>query len=287
MTIGVYDGVHRGHQRVIADLRAAASERGLFTTVVTFRRHPAAVLAPDRVPPQLTTLQRRLELFASFGVEQVALLEFDEEFRSRSAESFVTDILVGALDTRFVAVGREFRFGYRQSGDVSLLEKLGAELGFAVVPVALLGDSAPISATRIREVLSRGDVAGAAQLLGRPFEVCGTVVRGDGRGRAIGVPTANLALPPQQALPASGVYAVTVGRGEDRFPAVVNVGVRPTFGGSATVVEAHLLDADVELYGTELCVEFVSRIREERRFDGIDELVDQIHRDIAAARTML
>ncbi len=286
-TIGVYDGVHRGHQRVIADLGRRAAAEDLLLTVVTFRRHPAVVLAPDRVPPQITTLAQRLELLAGLDVDQVAILDFDETLRHQAPGDFVAQVLVAGLASAVVSVGADFRFGYRQSGDVAVLAQLGAVHGFEVVPVALVGESEPFSATRIRDALTRGDLNTAEALLGRSFELRGTVVAGDGRGRAIGVPTANLRLAPHQALPAHGVYAVRAGIGRPDRPAVANVGIRPTFNGSTTVVEVHLLDTDVDLYGVELHVEFVARIRDEQRFAGIDELVGQIRQDVSTARMLL
>ncbi len=286
-TIGVYDGVHRGHRRVITDLGRRAAAEDLLLTVVTFRQHPAVVLAPGRVPPQLTTLAQRLELLAALGVDQVAILDFDETLRHLTPEDFVARVLVGGLASVVVSVGVDFHFGYRQSGDVAVLTRLGAVHGFDVVPVALVGESEPYSATRVRDALTQGDLTTAEALLGRPFEIRGTVVAGDGRGRAIGVPTANLRLAPFQAVPAHGVYAVRAGIGRPELPAVANVGTRPTFDGSATVVEVHLLDSDVDLYGVELHVEFVARIREEHKFAGIDELVSQIGRDVSHARVLL
>lgn len=287
VTIGVYDGVHSGHQQLIARLSQAAAARDLLATVVTFRQHPAEVLAPDRVPPQLTTIAQRLRLFRELGVAQVAMLDFNEELRMRSPESFVEDVLVRGLEVRYVSVGEGFRFGRGQSGDVSLLVELGDRHGFEVEPLALAGESAPFSATAIRQALAAGDLDAVNFQLGRRFEVCGDVTAGDGRGRTIGVPTANLELVPNQALPAYGVYAVTAHVDERSHPAVANVGVRPTFDGSVTVLEAHLLDIDIDLYGRSICLEFVERIREERRFDGVEELVTQIRSDIATARTVL
>lgn len=288
VTIGVYDGVHLGHQHVIGRLGQAADRRDLDVTVVTFRQHPAAVLAPERLPPQLTTLDQRLDLFAQLGVDQVALLDFDEELRMQPPERFVEQVLVEGVGARYVSVGRGFRFGHAQAGDIDLLAELGRSAGFEVDSVELIGAGAPFSATRIRQALAAGDLATAEQQLGRRFAVCGTVTRGDGRGRTIGVPTANLDLAEHQALPQNGVYAVVTETDDGSHPAVANIGVRPTFGGAASpLLEVHLLDVELDLYGRTLCVEFVSRIRDERRFDGVDQLIDQIGADIATARAML
>lgn len=288
VTIGVYDGVHRGHRHVIGRLGERAERDGMDLTVVTFRTHPATLLAPDRVPPQLTTLAQRLEQFASLGVEWVALLDFDERLRRLSPEAFVGDVLVDALGVGLVSVGEDFRFGYRQQGDVALLTELGRRDGFAVDPVRLVGESEPFGATQIRAALAAGDIESVNHALGRPFQVRGTVVRGDGRGRSIGFPTANLRLAPHQALPKRGVYAVRAGVGGADWAAVANIGVRPTFdGGGTEIVEVHLLDRDVDLYDQELQVDFIFRIRSERKFAGVDELVEQIAQDAEVAAEVL
>lgn len=287
ITVGVYDGVHVGHQALIRSLGARTATADLDLVVVTFRRHPATVLAPQRVPLQLTTLEQKLDRFEALGVDTVGVLDFDERVRRLSAEAFVGEVLVASLHAAVVSVGTDFRFGYRQQGDIEALEALGLRHGFEVAPVELVGADEPVSATSIREVLANGDVAAAAEMLGRPFELRGVVVAGDGRGRSIGVPTANLALAPHQAIPRHGVYAVRVGVAGVEYPGVANVGVRPTFDGHHEVVEVHLLGVELDLYGTELAVAFVSRIRDERRFSGVDELVGQIGRDVAAAADLL
>jgi riboflavin kinase/FMN adenylyltransferase len=298
VTIGVYDGVHRGHRTVIAALGRDAVERDLALTVVTFRTHPAAVLAPDRVPRRLTTLSQQLELFDELGVDQVAILDFDDALRHLPAEAFVTEVLVDALAAAVVSVGEDFRFGYRQQGDCALLARMGAAHGFQLAPVAIVGDGeGAFTASDVRDALADGDLGAAGRILGRRFAVRGVVVRGDGRGRAIGFPTANLRLDEAQALPSRGVYAVWVRVGDGVLPGVANIGVRPTFDGTVEVLEAHLLDlADrpegegsegIDLYDQEVDVEFVSRIRDEQRFDGVESLVAQIGADVAEARARL
>ena len=298
VTIGVYDGVHRGHRHVLLGVVSHAAEHQLIATVVTFRRHPTTLLAPDRVPPQLTTVPQRLEQFAALGIELVAILDFDERLRGLGPEAFVADVLVAGLRVGAISVGEDFRFGYRQQGDVALLRRLGERHGFDVLPQPLQAERGrSFSATEARAAVASGDVAHAARILGRPFQIRATVVAGDGRGRGIGFPTANLALGPHQAVPRHGVYAVRVrigdGAGDDgRFDGpvldgVVNVGVRPTFDGVAEVVEAHLFDVDLDLYGRTLSVDFIARIRDERRFEGIDALVAQITADAAEARRLL
>jgi len=286
-TIGVYDGVHLGHRHVITRLGESAARNGMDLTVVTFRNHPATLLSPERVPPQLSTLAQRLEQFAALGVDVVGLLDFDERLRRLPPEVFVADVLVAALDVGLVSVGEDFRFGYRQQGDVTMLAEMGSRLGFEVDAVPLVGNSVPFGATQIRRTLAAGDLEAVNHALGRPFQLRGVVVRGDGRGRSIGFPTANLRLAPHQALPGRGVYAVRTGVRAATWPAVANVGVRPTFDGVTETVEVHVLDRTVDLYDRELQVDFIFWIRSERRFAGVDELVTQITQDAELAAEVL
>lgn len=286
VAIGVFDGVHRGHQEVMADLTEHAHREGLVPVALTFDPHPLEFLAPDGAPDLLTTVEQRHALLAAIGVEIVGVLPF-LEIRDLDPRAFVTEILVLRLRARTIAVGENFRFGRDRGGDPGLLTSLGREHGFSVRIVEMVGDGGPdgvISSTRIRELLAAGDVATAAVLLGRPFELVGPVIHGDARGRLIGFPTANFHIPDRMAVPANGVYAAWVTRGRDRHPAVVNIGVRPTFGVSTRTIEAHLLDFEGDLYGEILSIGFVQRIREERRFEGVEALVAQIaaDRDIAA-----
>ena len=291
VTVGVYDGVHRGHRALITALGTRAAERDLRLTVVTFRNHPATVLSPDDVPPRLTTIDQQLELFADTGVDLVAVLDFDEALRNLPAEAFVTEVLVDGLAAALVSVGADFRFGRDQLGDGDVLAAMGARHGFEVQPFGLVGDAdGPYRASGVRAALAAGDLGEAGRILGRRFAVRGTVVRGEGRGASIGFPTANLGLAEGQALPKLGVYAVRVRLGDGVLDGVANVGVRPTFGGGGEVVEVHVLDTPaggLDLYDRVVDVEFVSRIRDERRFDGVDELVAQIGRDADEARTRL
>ena len=289
VSIGVYDGVHRGHRHVLERLRNRAVEfGGLESAVVTFDPHPLAVIDPGSAPRMLTTVEHRIELLGDAGVDLVAVLEFVAPIRDLSPASFAERVIDRALSARVVVVGEDFRFGKDRTGHVGLLREIGSEHGFETEIVPLVGGAGPVSSTEIRRMVAAGDVAAAAEALGRPHEVRGRVVPGDGRGRTIGVPTANLAVPDGLAMPGSGVYAVLAGvAGEARAPGVANVGVRPTFGGGAETVEVHLLDLDRDLYGHELRVAFVERIRDERRFPGVDELVSQIGRDIDRARRLL
>jgi riboflavin kinase/FMN adenylyltransferase len=286
VTIGVYDGVHRGHRAVLESLVHRTD--GYPVAVVSFADHPLRVLDPERAPGLITTLEQRLEELADAGVAVTALLDFDEIMRATSAEDFVRHVLVDGLHARLVAVGSDFRFGHQRLGDVDLLRRMGGELGFDVLALDLAqADGVPVSSTQIRRLIVAGDMEAAGDLLGRRFSLRGRVVAGDGRGGAIGYHTANLELAPTQVLPARGVYAAWVRTPQDTHPAVVNVGVRPTFGGHEQVVEAHLLDFDGDLYSDTIEIGFITHLRDEQRFADVDELAAQIGRDVAAARDVL
>jgi riboflavin kinase/FMN adenylyltransferase len=288
VAIGNFDGVHRGHQTLVTAAVARARECGGTAVVLTFDPHPARVLAPERAPGSLTTLGQKAELLAGLGADVLAVLPFDEALARLAPAEFVRAVLAGSLRARRVFVGVGFRFGHRQSGDVAALAALGGGHGFMLEAIApVLEGGEPISSSRVRDALARGDVEGARALLGRAYFIDGLVVAGDRRGRTIGVPTANLASE-NEVVPARGVYAARCRVATDRsHAAVVNVGERPTFGGAATTIEAHLLDFDGELYGSSLRLTFEHRLREERRFPGVEALVTQIGHDIARARTLL
>ena len=288
ITIGVFDGVHRGHQAVLSDVAERAEDLGGMEQVaLTFDVHPLAVIRPSQAPRMLTTVTQRIEMLDSLGMDQVGVLPFSE-IRSSSPDGFVSKVLSGAFNARLVAVGTDFRYGAERAGDLPMLRRAGLGYGFEVDAIELLEeDTGPISSTTIRSMLATGDVVEAAELLGRPYELRGEVIKGDQRGRTIGFPTANLVFGQSTALPANGVYAVraeVLGAARD---AVCNVGVRPTFGGEDVVVEAHVLDFDGDLYGSELKVWFIDRIRDEQKFDGPDALVAQIGADAGTARRLL
>ena len=291
VTIGNFDGVHRGHQTLVAASVEEARRSGGTACALTFDPHPARVLDAARAGPALTTLEQKAELMAALGLDALVVVPFDAPRAGQDAESFVREVLAGALHARTVVVGTAFRFGHGRAGDAALLSSIGAALGFRVLPVPPVEhDGQPISSTRIRRVLADGQVDEAAALLGRWFFVDGTVDRGEGRGRTIGIPTANLDVI-NEALPARGVYAgwcrLLGAEGAPRWPAVVNVGQRPTFAGRHVTVEAHLLDRDQDLYGRHMRLEFAVRLRDERAFDGAEALVAQIRRDIEASRRLL
>jgi riboflavin kinase/FMN adenylyltransferase len=288
VTIGVYDGVHRGHLHLLGLLVERAAGMGLPTGLVTFDRHPLTVIAPERAPLLLTSLNRKIELFQDARIDVTGVLPFANGVRGMTAGEFATTVLAGAFRARLVMVGEDFKFGKDRGGDADLLASLGAEHGFEVQIIPLVGDEQPISSTRIRALIAAGDVAGAAQMLGRPLELRGRVVRGAGRGSRIGIPTANLEVAAGRAIPGRGVYAVRVGpRGAVVADGVLNIGVRPTFGSSDQVIEVHVIDGGDDLYGEVLRVHLYGRIRPERQFSGPDELVAQIQTDIAAARRIL
>jgi riboflavin kinase/FMN adenylyltransferase len=288
VTIGNFDGVHRGHQALVSAAVAQARAVGGLAVVLTFDPHPARLLSPQRAPASLTTRAQKEELLAGLGVDRLAVLPFDTEMARRSPEAFARDVLAGAIGARHVVVGESFRFGHRREGDVRLLVALGDRLSFgtrAVPPV--LEEGVPVSSSRIRDALARGEVRAARGLLGRAYYVDARVVRGDGRGRRIGVPTANLE-PENEILPAWGVYTARCRvEGEEWRPAVVNLGERPTFGGGPVALEAHLLDFDGDLYGARVRLAFHERLRGEQRFDGPERLVARILQDVAEARALL
>jgi len=299
VTIGAYDGVHLGHVAVLRLVRDLAAARGLEAVCLTFDRHPAEVVRPGTAPKLLTTLEQKLELLDATGfVDTSCVLTFDEARSREPAEEFVRDVLVNGLGSCLVVVGADFHFGYRRHGNVKLLEQMGGELGFETLGLGLVpvdGDATGMaySSTRIRDLLGEGDVAGAARLLGkppRPHEVRGTVAPGDRRGRELGFPTANVAVPDRICLPADGIYAGTFvdGSGAEHGCAI-SLGRRPTFYEHADVslLEANVFDFDGDLYGQAVKVRFVDRIRGEERFDSVEALVEQMGRDVETARAVL
>ncbi|NNC91381.1 MAG: bifunctional riboflavin kinase/FAD synthetase [Acidimicrobiia bacterium] len=289
VSVGVFDGVHLGHRQMLQELfDDTAALADIPIGAITFDRHPLATIAPERAPALLTTPEERLELFEEAGLDFAAVLTFDDRMRSLSPEGFVETVLASGLGARLVVVGDGFRFGLNAGGDVDELRRLGDHFGFAVRGVELLETGGgPISSTLIRQALRDGDVVGAAGLLGRRFARTGRVVAGDHRGTGIGFPTANLEIPEGLAVPARGVYAAVAVLENARMPAVANVGVRPTFDGVREVVEAHLLDFSGDLYGRDLTLEFVERLRPEQRFGSVTDLAEQIGKDVASARIRL
>ncbi len=294
VTIGAYDGVHRGHRAVISEMHRMAAEIGARTAVVTFDPHPAMVVRPASAPRLLTDLDQKLELLAETGVDHTLVVSFDDARAEESPADFVRSVLVDCLRARAVVVGEDFHFGRDRSGSVETLRAMGPEDGFKVFGLPLVqhhdDGGGIISSTAIRRALAEGDVATARRMLGRPVEVRGVVTPGDRRGRTIGFPTANLPTPPELALPADGVYACWYTRPDgSRTPAAVNVGRRPTFsdGAAHSLVEAHLIGFRGDLYDERGRIQFIERLRGERRFDGVDELKAQLAQDVAEAAELL
>ena len=285
VTVGVFDGVHLGHQAALRRLKELSGGRP--TVVATFDPHPAVVLAPEHAPRLLTTPEQRVRVFETLGLGAVAFLAFDDEMRAMRAERFIADVLVGALGAEVIVVGSDFQFGFERAGDVAMLERSAATHGYEFEAVELFGEGEPISSTAIRKLLSAGKLDAAQRLLGRPYAVEGVVVSGAGRGAALGFSTANLGLDLNQYLPQRGVYAAFVTLQGRRFPGVCNVGVRPTFGESAEVIEVHLLGFEGDISGETVEIEFNRRIRDEKTFAGPGDLAAQVRRDIDRAAEIL
>jgi riboflavin kinase/FMN adenylyltransferase len=293
VTIGVFDGVHLGHQRIVARAAELAHARGLRSVIITFDPHPDEVVRPGTHPPLLSSPKRRADLLSGLGADAVIVLPFTLELSRMSPDEFVQSILVERLHAAIVIVGENFRFGHRARGDVALLKELGEKYDFTAEGVPLVADGETISSTVIRERLAQGDVEAAAESLGRPHRVEGVVVRGHQRGRALGFPTANLESLPFTAIPADGVYAGWLVCDSDRYPgfrwpAAISIGTNPTFEGEERTVEAYALDRDdLDLYGEHMAVDFVARIRDTLRFDSIDALVAEMRHDVDRARQII
>lgn len=288
VTIGVFDGVHRGHQRIVSRALARAAELRLPAVGITFDPLPEAVLRPGSAPPLLTTLDRRLELLGALGLDGIYVVDFTHEFSQQSPEQFVQSVLVERLRAVDVVVGENFRFGRRAAGDIALLRELGSVAGFMVDPVSLVhpdGIDAPaFSSTWIRARLAAGAVEAAAEALGRPHRLEGVVVHGDHRGRELGYPTANLDVPPSLAVPADGVYAGWL----DDMPAAISIGTNPTFDGTSRRVEAYAIDkVGLDLYGRAMRLDFAARLRGMVTFDGVEPLLKQMANDVVECRAVL
>ncbi|EOM77067.1 bifunctional riboflavin kinase/FAD synthetase [Rhodococcus rhodnii] len=305
LTIGVFDGVHRGHEQLVRRAVEAGRRRGLPTVLMTFDPHPMEVVRPGTHPPQLTTLARRAELVEELGVDVFCVMPFTPDFMKLTPEAYAHQILVERLHVTEVVVGENFTFGKKALGTVPMLREFGARFGFTVDGVNLVSEHSALSAqdvtfssTYIRACVDAGDVRAAAEALGRPHRVEGVVVHGDGRGRDLGYPTANVAPPMHAAIPADGVYATwftVLGPGAEigtvvpgrRYAAAVSVGTNPTFSGRARTVEAYVLDHEADLYGQHVAVDFVERLRGMEKFDSVDALVEEMGRDATRTRELL
>ena len=293
-TIGVFDGVHRGHQRIVARAEQIARSRHLPVVVITFDPHPDEVVRPGSHPPLLTSSRRQAELLAALGADALCVLPFNLDFSRLTPDEFVRVVLSERLHASAVVVGENFRFGHKAAGDVPLLVQLGDKYDFTAEGVPLLvDDGVTISSSYIREQLAAGDVVEAATALGRPHRVEGVVVRGHMRGRGLGFPTANLETPPYTATPADGVYAGWLtrldldGSETSRWPAAISVGTNPTFGLGDRTVEAYALDRDdLDLYGVHAAIDFAARLRGNDRFESVEALVAQMRQDVIQARAL-
>ena len=286
VTIGAFDGVHRGHQEVLAHLKREADARGLATTVITFEPLPGEFLFPDRAPPRLMTFREKFEALADQGIDNLLCLRFNNGLRTMSPRVFVEEIFVKGLNARYIAFGDDFRFGKDRAGDLSFTQSLAQEFDYEVVPTSTFDIAGErVSSTRIRTTLVDADFAEAANLLGKPFKLSGKVLKGKQLGRTIGSPTANIALKRVKS-PLHGVYAVRVsGSGLSNVAGVANVGVRPTVNdGTLANLEVHLFDFDGDLYGERLSVEFMTKLRDEKKFESLDALKAAIAADQQAAR---
>ncbi|WP_161896190.1 bifunctional riboflavin kinase/FAD synthetase [Gordonia spumicola] len=298
VTIGVFDGIHRGHAQLVNAATRAAAERGVPAVLMTFDPHPSEVVRPGSHPPQLSTLRRRADLAEEMGVDVFCVIPFTPTVAAQSPEEFVHEVLVEQLHAAEVIVGDNFTFGHKALGDVPKLRELGQRFGFEVTAMSLFGEHAvTYSSTYIRSCVASGDVELAAEALGRPHRVEGVVVHGEKRGRDLGYPTANVSPPEHAAIPADGVYAAwftVLGDKEaddirigERYAASVSVGTNPTFSGRNRTIEAYVLDVDADLYGQHVAVDFVSRLRGMESYDGVDALIAAIAADVDNTRTIL
>jgi riboflavin kinase/FMN adenylyltransferase len=288
VTIGVFDGVHQGHQRIIGRAVELATERGVPSVVLTFDPHPIEIIRPGSHPPLLTGPRHKAELLEALGVDVMCVLPFTPEFRRLTAEEFVHEVLVERLHVSGVVIGQNFRYGAEGAGDVGTLTASGRRFGFTVEGLTLEGSAdTTYSSTYIRSLVDAGDVEEAARVLGREHQVEGLVVRGDQRGRAIGYPTANLSLLPWSAVPADGIYAGRLLRGKETLPAAISIGTNPTFAGRERRVEAFILDFDEDIYGERVALTFTARLRDTVRFDTVEGLVAQMGHDVERTRDLL
>ena len=287
VAIGVFDGVHLGHQQIIRQTVADARSHDGISLVVTFDRHPSAIVAPDKTPPQIFSRSQKLRAIESLGVDALLEIPFDKTFSEKSGETFIRELARDLGKIHSVCVGADFVFGHKRSGNVALLKKLGAELNFQVHGMAELAlDGHTVSSTRIREAIRTGNFDAASQMLGRPYAICGRIVEGDRLGRQFGFPTANLDSA-NLVLPPNGVYAASTKLKEQFYRVALNIGLRPTVATAQPQlrVEAHLLDFSGDLYGAELELELGVKLRDERKFASATELREQIARDVAAVRS--
>jgi len=290
-TVGTFDGLHLGHQTILHEVRREAAERGASATVVTFSPHPQLVLRnPNRPPVKiLTTDSEKITMLQAAKIDRIVVVPFTLEFSKTSSDAFVREILFQRIGMSGVVLGHDHGFGKNREGDIALMARLGAELDFSVRELPPFEiDGVVLSSTRIRELFSKGEVSKAARFLGRPYQFTATVVRGDGRGRELGFPTANLQVDdPDKLVPARGVYAVQVHLGRKKFGGMSNIGTRPTFQTNNETIEVNIFDLDEDLYGKKMTVELIERLRAEKAFAAVTELIEQLEQDRNAAQRVL
>ncbi|MDP2014351.1 MAG: bifunctional riboflavin kinase/FAD synthetase [Actinomycetota bacterium] len=288
LCIGVFDGVHKGHQALLAEGRALADELGLPLVAVTFDPHPLSVVRPDFAPTSLASLAERRFLLFNAGADDVFVLKFTQEVSGWEPEEFIHRVLADTLQAKAIVVGENFRFGHRAAGDVDTLREAGKRYGFVVSAVTMAADAEPWSSTRVRTAIAEGDMAEVRRVLGRNYELTGIVVHGDHRGRDLGFPTANLLWLGNPAIPADGVYAGWLVVRNQRFPAAISVGTNPQFSGDERRIESYVLDRDdLDLYDCEVTIVFVAHLRGQLVFDGLEGLIEQMNQDVAKTREVL
>jgi riboflavin kinase/FMN adenylyltransferase len=287
LTIGVFDGVHLGHRHLISRLKELAGKQGYSSGVITFSQHPREVLSPKTRLPSLTSLEQRTALLQETDVDIVIPLPFTPQLANLSPQQFIS-LLQGYLKMKGLVVGPDFALGKGRKGDIDTLRRLGQEMDFSVTVVPPMKiDGEVVSSTAIREALAKGDIKRAQRLLGRPFRLQGRVVSGDKRGVKLGFPTANLEVAPGQALPAGGVYAGRAYIDGQSYSAMTNIGTRPTFGGGPQLIEVYLIDYNGDLYGQELAIDIIERLRDEKKFDTPEQLIEQIAEDVKQGKALL
>ncbi len=287
LTLGNFDGLHLGHQELVKMIIRRAQETGALSMVVTFRPHPLKVLAPEKCPPLISIYEEKIKLFEKLGIDVLVKIPFTLEFAAMAPEDFVRNILCGTLGAKEIFVGYNYRFGRGREGDIRTLRNLGKKYGFAVREIEQIAvDGEVISSTKIRTLLRDGDVEHAAKLLGRAYAITGIVVKGDGRGKGLGFPTANIA-PKHSIIPADGVYAVRLVVREKAYDGIANIGMRPTFNKKVLAIEVHVFNFNEDLYGEDISLYFIKKIREEKKFKGAEALVAQIKADIQVAKEIL
>ena len=287
VSIGIFDGMHLGHRSLLAALRSEAQRAGGPAVVLTFDRHPLELLAPERAPRYINTIDQKLRLLEEAGAQLVVLARFDHSLADLSPDEFVDQVIVGRLRAAAVVVGSNFRFGWKRSGDVGRLRALGTQRGFRVVSVEpAMVHGVPVSSTRVRNAVERGDVRSAAVLLGQPFTMLGTVIPGLGLGRKLGFPTANVEVAPKQIVPRDGVYAVRALVGGESLPGVCSIGTRPTIESAPRAMEIHIDGFEGSIYGAGIGTAFYHRMRDEAEFDSLESLAAQIANDVEAARRL-